>query len=128
MPAPTTILVVEDDREIRESIIDALEDEGHQVLSAADGQLALECLQNDLIALPALILLDLTMPRLDGIQFGAVVAKHDLWSVIPIVVLSADVEIRTKANACGAIGYLKKPVKLRDLYCTISRVLDPVRS
>lgn len=124
MSAPATILVVDDDREIRESIVDALEDKGHHVVPAFDGQDALEFLQDDRLELPHLILLDLTMPRLDGIQFGAAVAKVALWSMIPIVVLSGDEEIRVKAKACGAVAYVKKPLKLRDLYSAVSHALE----
>jgi two-component system chemotaxis response regulator CheY len=125
MAATQKILIVEDDPEIRASLIDALEDEGHQVVAACDGLDALERLREPQAALPKLILLDLTMPRLDGMQFGAELSKVNDWSAIPVVVLSADDQIRAKAQALGAIGYLRKPVKLRELFSTISKVLHP---
>ena len=128
MPDATTILVVEDDREIRESIVDALEDKGHHVVTAFDGLDAIEFLQTEGVGLPSLILLDLTMPRLDGIQFGREVAKVPDWSMIPIVVLSGDEEIRSKAKACGAVAYVKKPLKLRDLYRVVSHALESRRN
>ena len=60
------VLVVDDDRAIRETLRMALEDEGYAVLEAADGLVALELLRSHVV--PMVVLLDLRMPRLDGVE------------------------------------------------------------
>jgi two-component system, chemotaxis family, chemotaxis protein CheY len=47
------------------------------------------------------------------------------WSGIPIVILSADAQVAQRAESCGAVGYLRKPVKLETLHATVSRFLSP---
>src|SRR5207244_10672732 len=65
----TTVLVVEDDFDLRDALVPILEYEGHRVVSAANGKEALERLQT--MPPPSLILLDLMMPVMDGEQFRA---------------------------------------------------------
>lgn len=115
------ILLVEDDRDIREIIAEALEEAGYRVQGAVDGVDALERLRSG--TRPGLILLDLMMPRMNGVQFCEEARKVPEWSGIPVVVLSADAQAKHKAEACHAASYLKKPVKLDVLYQTVARVL-----
>src|SRR6266702_1300294 len=81
------ILIVDDDAGIRTTMTRILEDEGYEVYSAADGLEALAALDG---LLPALILLDLTMPRMDGWTFVAELERLELRSKIPVIVLTAD--------------------------------------
>jgi len=119
MKTGALILLVEDDRDIRDSFADALGDEGHTVTRATDGLDALECLRSG--ARPSLILLDLMMPRMDGLRFRAEVSKAPEWADIPIVVMTADV--RAKAQTIGVRSFLRKPIHLRDLLNTVNHVL-----
>lgn len=121
MTAAPRILVVEDDRDIRETLADALEGEGYGVVSAVDGLDALERLRAT--PLPELILLDLMMPRMNGMQFCDEKRKVSEWSGIPVVVLSADSQAKERAEACGAVSCLQKPVKLARLLETVANVL-----
>src|SRR5439155_18356081 len=101
------ILIVDDDDAIRLTLQDILEDEGHLVALAADGEEALAYL-GAAESPPCLILLDLWMPRMDGMEFR----KHQLakqeWSVIPVVVISAANDGRARATALAANAYLGK--------------------
>ena len=109
------ILVIDDDFDIRQSLAEVLESENHTVLQASDGLEALEKLKDDL--LPNLILLDLTMPRMNGWQFMDKCQKDPRCKKVPIVVISA---VATKEAAQGAVDFIRKPVDINIL-------LDKVR-
>lgn len=112
-----TIMVVDDDAGIRETLADYLEDEGYLVLQAAHGQDALAQLRG-LKDLPCVILLDLMMPVMNGTEFFTEQQTDPVLSKIPVIIISADGNIREKAQAFGG-GYLRKPMK-------ISQVLDAI--
>jgi CheY-like chemotaxis protein len=82
------ILVVDDDRELREVLHTILTGEGHEVILAGNGLEALERLDDG--CRPTLILLDLTMPVLDGWQFLAQRSMSPALSAIPVVVMTAN--------------------------------------
>src|SRR5437762_11749160 len=83
----TTVLAVEDDFDLRDALVPILEYEGHRVVSAANGQEALERLQT--MPPPSLILLDLMMPVMDGEEFRARQLRDPTLASIPVVVVSA---------------------------------------
>jgi PAS domain S-box-containing protein len=83
---PPTILVVEDDPTTRDLLRSSLEREDFAVIEACDGVAGLEMLAS---IRPALILLDLMMPKLDGFEFARHVRSHPEWRDIPIVVMTA---------------------------------------
>lgn len=116
------ILVVDDDRDIRECLHEALEDCGYTVKEAVDGLDAIEQIRaaNDL---PDLILLDLMMPRMNGVEFRAEMAKEARLKNVPVLVLTADVNARSKAEAMGVEGYLVKPVRLRELFDIVAKLV-----
>lgn len=116
------ILVVDDDRDIRETIVDALEGEGYEVISAVDGVDALDRLRSEEKS-PSLILLDLMMPRMNGMELWEEIARVKTWARIPIVVVSADAQGRAHAATMGAVGYLKKPMALRELFSTVAQIV-----
>jgi two-component system response regulator MprA len=113
-----TVLVVDDDRDIRDVLTDALEAEGYRVVTAADGQEALDWLRAG-TARPCVILLDLMMPRLDGIQFRTELLNDPSLAVIPVVVLSADPSIISTAKSLNFAGSLRKPVPLEALLAAV---------
>lgn len=116
------ILVVEDDADIREIVEEALADEGYEVMGAADGLDALERLRAATV-LPRLILLDLMMPRMNGLELREALLKIEAWSSIPVVIVSADANAQEKSEAMRVAGLLQKPVKLRDLVAMVERTL-----
>jgi two-component system response regulator MprA len=108
------VLVVEDEPDIREIVCMVLEEHGMRAEGAGDGQEALAWLAGNQ-ALPALIILDLMMPRMDGWQFREALARSPRLERIPVLVLSGDGHVEEKAQALGAAGYLRKPIGLEAL-------------
>jgi two-component system, cell cycle sensor histidine kinase and response regulator CckA len=114
-----SLLVVEDDADIRETLDGLLSMEGFQVIGCSNGREALDWLRTS--PKPDVILLDLMMPVMDGWQFR-VAQKHDPEIAnIPVVALSADAT--AKAAAIDADAYLKKPVEYETLIDTIDHLL-----
>lgn len=115
--AKKTILVVEDEDDIRTLVGEALEMEGYAVIPAVNGQEAIDALQTT--ALPNLILLDLMMPVKDGYTFRREQMADPRWRDIPVVIMTADTNaIQKLADAGGAPG-LRKPVDLDELIVLI---------
>jgi two-component system, chemotaxis family, chemotaxis protein CheY len=117
---PGTLLLVEDDEDIRQALTFAIEAEGYRVVSAEDGISALSLLSS-LQVPPRLILLDIMMPKMDGWQFLRERRKHPNLSQIPVYVMSALQERRLLEPATG---YLHKPVELDDLIALLHRHAD----
>lgn len=116
------IFVVEDDLHIRESLTEVLEIEGFNVVSAVNGQEALDMLRNG--EKPDLILLDLMMPVKDGFQFKAEQEVDPIMSKIPVIIMSANGNMSAKKELGLVKDYLKKPIDLDSLLSTINRSLN----
>jgi CheY-like chemotaxis protein len=100
------VLVVDDDRTVRESLSGLLDMEGYSVLAAENGQTALDILKKGVYS-PCLILLDLAMPIMDGPGFLKLRAKDPMLRQIPVVVVSGE---PPRGEQLGRIeGYLQKP-------------------
>jgi CheY-like chemotaxis protein len=106
--APEYILVVEDDKSLRESLCEALELEGYIAVSVENGQAALKHLTGG--ARPCMILLDLMMPVMDGWTFREEMLKDDSLAAIPVIVMTAATPARAAAIASEAILY--KPLHM----------------
>src|SRR6266704_1344448 len=115
----TTVLVVEDDFDLRDALVPILEYEGHRVVSAANGKEALERLRT--MPPPSLILLDLMMPVMDGEQFRAQQLRDPALASIPVVVVSAHASAEERAALLGAAGCVKKPFEIEDLLEQVRR-------
>jgi CheY-like chemotaxis protein len=112
------VLLVEDDQEIREALTEFLQSEGFTVETAANGREGLDQLRGG-SAPPAVILLDLMMPVMDGVEFRAEQSSDQKISSIPVVVMSADNRGADKALLMSAHGYLKKPIDIDTLLSTL---------
>jgi len=113
-----TVLVVEDDEAVRDSLTTWLRHDGWQVFQAADGRIALEEYRRQ----PTdLILTDLMMPNLDGI--GLLQEIHDQDPEVPVVVLTgyASIERCREALKAGAADFLEKPCQLAELRHVLKR-------
>jgi two-component system, cell cycle sensor histidine kinase and response regulator CckA len=117
--AHAQILLVEDDRAIREVLGGILEEEGYAVTTADNGRQALERLQTG--PAPDLIVLDLRMPIMDGWQFRAAQKTDPALAAIPVLAISADGS--AKAEAIDAAEYLRKPLSTDALLGAIGRIL-----
>ncbi len=121
------ILVVEDDSDIRESMVDILEENGFGVTSASDGAQALSSLaSND--PKPDVILLDLMMPNMNGFQFREKQLENEAYAQIPVAVLTADADAKEKSERVKAHAFLKKPLKIKALLDVIEQLLQVGRS
>lgn len=119
---PASILIVDDDPDVRDALESALRDEGFEVVMARDGVEALALLRH--MSRPRLIVLDLTMPRMTGTEFHRhVVEELPQLRAVPVVVMSADLEGRSKARALGAAAFLRKPIRLTELLRTVDQQL-----
>ena len=123
MTRPSTVLVVDDDPDILEALSEILEAEGFEIRRARNGKEALERLEPEA---PQLILLDLMMPVMDGWEFAQRMRQRPPEIArIPIIVLSADRNVGSKATDLGAVGHLAKPFELNDLLELVRRSLEP---
>lgn len=117
------ILIVEDDQAIRESLVELLEIEGYEVFSAENGQDGLEQLAS-CTHLPALILLDLMMPIMDGYQFCEEKALNEKITAIPVVIMSADGDIQHKIEKLDISCFIKKPVDIDEVLLLVAEICN----
>jgi DNA-binding response OmpR family regulator len=122
MGSPSTILVVDDEANIRSLVRTCLEDAGYVVREARNGSEALEQVYRDA---PDLMLLDLAMPVMDGMTVLA--EMHTLWARYPtrVVVVTAhgSVKVAIQAIRLGASDFLEKPFVPTDLRLSVASVL-----
>lgn len=118
----TAILVVEDDPANRELIVEMLEAEGYQVYQARDGYTAIEMAQTER---PRLILMDLGLPGLDGVQTTRRLKADPALRSIPIVIVTAHSQLQEPlARAAGCDGFLTKPINRSMLLDTGTRLIS----
>lgn len=104
-----TIMYVEDDRNNRVLVRRVLEAEGYDVIDAADGPTGIQLAQE---VRPALILMDINLPDMDGFEVTAELRALDQLRGVPIIALTANVMKgdREKTLAAGCSGYIQKPI------------------
>jgi CheY-like chemotaxis protein len=108
-----SVLLVEDDRDIRDAVAAVLEAEGYTVLTAENGQAALSILER---GQPCVVLLDLMMPIMNGWDFMEEVKKRLRLADLPVVVVSAYSERRAE----GVRRVLKKPLDVNQLLAAVA--------
>jgi CheY-like chemotaxis protein len=113
------ILIVEDDRDIRESLEEVLRDAGYAPVLAADGVEALQHLRAS--AVPSVIILDLMMPVMDGREFRAIQLSDERLRAIPTILLTAHAKPADAMSGMGDVIFLAKPVDLDRLLETVAR-------
>ncbi len=119
---PGKILVVDDNQDSRELVIKILKGKGHQFVEAVDGEDALEQVAAEL---PDLILMDISLPKIDGHEVTRRLKQNKQFASIPVIALTAhamkgDME---KALAAGCEGYISKPINVREFYDRIKEFL-----
>lgn len=113
-PDPTrTVLVVDDEADIRDSLEDALGDEGYAVLGASNGQEALRLLPS--LKRPCAIILDIIMPVMGGAEFYRALRANPEMADIPVLVSTSD---PSRAPQCVPI--MKKPIDLERLLSVVA--------
>ncbi len=113
----TSILFVEDDDDIREHCAKFLEQAGFHVIQAGDGAAALRFLERGLR--PALIVLDLIMPNMNGWEFRRAQIQNPRFAKSPVLLMSGAHQMLIDPAMKGISGYLRKPVHLEDLLSAV---------
>jgi CheY-like chemotaxis protein len=116
------ILVVEDDQDIRESLVEILVDDGYAASMANDGLQALLRLRNGLPK-PDLILLDLMMPNMNGIEFRHELLNNPEYAGISVVVVTADANAKHTAEKLHVSAVIHKPLEIPALLELIAGIL-----
>jgi CheY-like chemotaxis protein len=112
------VLVVDDDHDLRETVRDVLELEGRNVATAGNGEEALAYLRSSAPA-PRMILLDLSMPVMDGATFRREQRVDPALSAIPVVAFSAAASLADKVRDLDFAAVLKKPLQIQTLLATV---------
>jgi CheY-like chemotaxis protein len=115
---PPLVLVVDDDPDILEAICEILAGEGYRVARARHGVEALAAMDRER---PALVLLDLMMPVMDGLAFSEALRGRERDRDVPIVIISAEGNPQ-KAAGIGARAYLSKPFDIEALLAEVAGI------
>lgn len=116
-----SVLVVDDDADIRVAVAQVLEDAGYRALTAGDGVEALHILRREPQLRPSVVLLDVAMPNMDGRQFREEQKRDAELENIPVIVFSAHGEIAKLARMLDANEYLAKPLQASELVDAVAR-------
>ena len=116
----STVLVVDDEPGTRRSLVRLLAGEGFETAEAGDGVEAMKALE---VKTPDVILLDLMMPGMDGLEVLEALQRHPQWKALPVVVLTglSDTQTVNRAHQLGAKAYLVKAA------FSVADVLDQVK-
>jgi two-component system, NtrC family, nitrogen regulation response regulator NtrX len=119
-----TILIVDDEEGIRSALAGILEDEGYRTVSAADGVDALALCVREL---PGLVLLDIWMPRMDGIE--TLKRLKELYPSLNVIMMSGHgtIETAVKSTKLGAYDFIEKPLSLEKVVVTVENALAMTR-
>jgi two-component system chemotaxis response regulator CheY len=117
-----TILVVDDSPSVRNLVAFALKARGHSVVAVTDGVEGLEALQR---APFDLVVLDINMPRLDGVSLLQLLRARTEWAELPVLMLTTEGQEadRDRALALGATDYMIKPFKPTELLDRVSLLI-----
>lgn len=115
-----TILIVDDEEGIRESVREILGDEGYRVIEASDGSRVLDIIRKER---PRLVLLDIWMPQVDGIGLLKEIKEQE--PEVDVIMISGHGNIHTAVTATklGAFDFIEKPLSLEGLLVTVRRAL-----
>jgi len=117
-----TVLVIDDDPDIRELIAQVLSDEGYGVVTIGDGQAAIALVEAQQ---PGLILLDLMMPKMSGWQVMRALKASEKSASVPVILLSASRDLEHICQELGATGCMAKPFDLNSLIDLVAVHLGP---
>ncbi len=119
-----TILIVDDEEGIRSALAGILEDEGYRTVCAADGIEALALCKREL---PGLVLLDIWMPRMDGLE--TLRCLKELYPSLNVIMMSGHgtIETAVKSTKLGAYDFIEKPLSLEKVVVTVENALAMTR-
>ena len=121
----STVLVVDDEFGIAELIVDILTDEGHRVVTAANGRQGLEALARER---PSLVFLDYMMPVLDGAGMLRGMAEDASLNGVPVVMMSSIPEATVAERCRGYSAFMRKPFRIAEVMTLTDRLLAEPKS
>lgn len=119
--SPQTIWVIDDDTAVLEAVSTILKDEGYEVLLINDPLAVKSTIENE--NPPQLIFLDILMAGMDGQEVAQLVKNSEKTKQVPIVMLSANIQVEEIAKKSHAEGFLKKPFNIEELIQTTKKYI-----
>jgi len=119
--APATLLIVEDDPEMRAVLKDFLEREGHRVIPEASGERAIAAVESERIDA---VILDKEMPGMSGLDFLSFVRHRFPGTPVILITAFGGSRVAEEAFRRGAAGYLEKPFRVADLLRAVRGVIE----
>jgi CheY-like chemotaxis protein len=121
------VLVADDELTIRDLISEILEDAGFRTLTAADGDEAIRLAREHR---PAVIVLDVMMPRMDGYTALTRLRGHPLTAATPVIILTgrADPAFENVSSGVGAVAHVTKPFRAAEFLATVERAIGRGRT
>ena len=116
-----TILIIDDEKDIRSSLAGILEDEGYQVLCAESGLEGIECARQEL---PDLILLDIWMPGMDGLETLGTLKVQFPQATVIMISGHGTIETAVRATKLGAFDFIEKPLSLEKVLISVANALQ----
>ena len=115
------ILLIEDNHSLREEILNVLELEGFDVVTAENGRVGLERLKE---GIPDLVLCDLMMPDMDGYETLQAIRSNPATSTLPVILLTArdDEQCKIRGAELGANDYVTKPFRIPELLAAVQGI------
>lgn len=123
MSALIRILIVDDERPITTLLTQTFEQDGHQVATANNG---IDCMNKMASFRPDVVIMDIMMPKLDGVDTTRLIRRNKNYSETVIVALSAkgDEETRTRMREAGANLFMRKPFVIAKLVARVNQILE----
>ena len=118
------ILIVDDEEDIRETLADRLEAEGFEVMQAVNGVEGMEGIRN---SDPDIVLLDLQMPEMDGMQVLENIARERLETTVVVITAYGTIERAVEAMKAGAFDFIPKPFEPDHLRVVVAKAMERER-
>lgn len=122
--SPLRILLVDDEPSTLQLVRKVLQADGHEIYEAIDGEQAMEVFEQ---ARPDLVLLDIVIPKMDGVEVLKLIRTQDKMSGVIMVSALTSEELAVRSMLAGADDYVSKPFKLKTIRMNIRRVMEKVR-
>ena len=119
IPPNRAVLVVDDDTDVRESLVDVIQETGRDAFGAASAVEALRLLET--LPRPCLILLDIMMPGMNGFEFLEFIQQRPDARDFPVLVISATSAVERARYYTAVLGALRKPIGLPDLRAALDK-------
>ena len=118
------VMLVDDDAAVRSAVSGALAGEGYDVDCLGDAE---EALRQALAAPPSVVLLDVTMPRLDGWELCEILRRQSQTREVPVLFLTGRTDVRDRITAMqvGGTDFISKPFRAKDLRAKVRALVGP---